>query len=172
MNGSGTADARLQALLESTLTFEFLDGGVGEKPRMDVPAVANSYATVGQVQRVPFWIDLPGKPAIKIQPGEGYLIPPNIECGYSIRTTRPARFCWAHVNYFVFESLNLFHLVNCPFRFSAAQGRAIAAINRRLHALANNTSLSLKAIAEKKVLGYRLLAILLKSATRSSDEVG
>jgi AraC family transcriptional regulator of arabinose operon len=123
------------------------------------------------VQRVPFWVELPGKEAVKIRAGEGYVLPPNVPYGYSIRTATPARFSWVHINYHVFDSLNLFHLLKCPIRYPAETGRAFAAINRQLHALGNDQSLSLKAIAEKKVLGYRLLVLLLNSATRSFNHV-
>jgi AraC-like DNA-binding protein len=163
------ATAGLQSLIESSLTFEYLEGDTREINGGIAQPVAHPFATVGQVQRRAFSIELPGGERVTVRPGEGYLLPPDVVFGYSV--PGPARFVWAHVNYRVFDSLNLFHLLQCPLRFASAVGRQFAEINGRLHALPPDRALSLRAIAGRKLLGYRLLVLLLDSGAQFATDM-
>jgi AraC-like DNA-binding protein len=161
----------LQNLLESSLAFEYLEGDTHELRHVNSRPLAHPFATIGQIQLNAFTVEFPGRAPVVIHANEGYLLPPDVVYGYSVRSPGPVRFVWAHINYRIFDSLNLFHLLRCPLRFPARVGGAIADINRQLHALPRDRALSLKSIAEKKVLGYRLLVLLLNSGARFDNNI-
>jgi len=163
------APPSLQGLIEASLAFEYLEGDTRKQGPGVARPIAHPFATVGQVLRGAFRVERPGKAPVVVHPNEGYVLPPDEVYGYSVPA--PAQFVWTHVNYRIFDSLNLFHLLQCPLRFPPAVGRALAGINRQLHAFPDDRALSLKAIAEKKALGYRLLALLLNSGARFDNDV-
>src|ERR1043166_3092812 len=165
------AQILLQNLLESSLSFEYLEGDTREHGPVRSRPLAHPFATIGQIQKGSFTVEGHGSEPVPTHPHDGYLLPPDVVYGYFVHDLGPARFVWAHINYRIFDSLNLFHLLQSPLRFPAKVGHVIADINRQLHAFPRDRALSLKSIAEKKALGYRLLALLLNSGARFDNDI-
>ena len=162
---------RLLSLVEASLAFEYLEGHTHHLLISPHTPRIYPFATIGQIQLADCWIEPVGQEPIRLRPNDGYLLPPGMPYSYSTRTHERTRFIWAHINYRVFNSLNLFQLLKCPVRFAPKVGHAIADITRQLQAFTGAGSISLKEIAEKKMLGFRLLAILLESSARAFDPI-
>ncbi len=165
------AQSRLLALVEASLEFEYLEGDTRDVIVSAHPQRTYPFATVGQIQVSDCWIESGDLERVRLRPDDGYLLRPGIPYSYSTRTRRAARFVWAHVNYRVFNSLNLFQLLPCPIRFPPTVGDVIGDINQQLHAFTGARAMTLREIAAKKELGYRLLRVLLESSEPVFDPI-
>ncbi len=152
--------AGLARLIETTLQFRYYRGGNYHTIISDQPH-SMPQMVVGQIvgNGLKSYTDLHGD--YIVNDGDGYCTPAGTLKRSVHLKNDAAMFHWAHVDFFVFNGVDLARLVDFPPVFSNNKGKQIGKINRRLLQIWEQEHLSLPDIIERKRLGMQLLEVLI-----------
>jgi len=162
----------LRNALEQSLAFEYLDGGEHRRQApLSLGWVTEPYAVVGQVLSGGMCLECEDRAPLRIAPGGGYAIPPGLRNRAVVQKRGAVTFRWAHINFWILGSVNLFSLLEMPVAFAPEDGARIGAMNMELLRLSQaGDPLSLATLARRKEIGFRFLSLLLEQACPRSGQ--
>ncbi|MBN1554771.1 MAG: helix-turn-helix domain-containing protein [Phycisphaerae bacterium] len=161
----------LDDILDRSLRFEFrsvgtasLDKGHSTGWRV-VPRLMISHAYQGRER-----LFLRNAKPLLIQTGETILLPAGIRHRVDVVGAQETR-CWAHVNYFILENLDLFSLFHIPLVVDKKPSRRIGELIRNHQARDQSSGQPgvLLCIAREKDFGFQLLEIMAPLCTPKAN---
>jgi len=159
----------LQELFLNTLDFHLYSCGVSHK---NLPYIEswtlrpNGYISQVLHATTTIYTKSPVTHTLTINPGEAVILPPNFphrsETLKNITQTT-AIFRWAHFQFFIAHSIDVFTFFELPFLLSVEQGELFGNFNRRFTELYRQKGNSaLKTSAEIKKTAFELLCVMLR----------
>lgn len=158
-------DPRLAEVIAGSIHFHFFRAG-----RLHVRLTADwhvhPYALIGQVRGGVVDLEVEGRPRRRLADGCGYVLKPDTAFRITMPRPRPLTYTWTHVNFTVFDTVDIFALIDVPDILPRAAGRLISEINwtqARLHR--GPDPAWLRRAVDEKVLGLRLLSVILRHSS-------
>lgn len=153
---------QLTELLEGTLQFEYLRGGV-TRTSLSRGISSNNFLVVGRVSGSAFEIIFKSGEKYLVKDGAGYCTPENMSYETVSRNGEKGTFTWSHLSFTILGGIPLTQLVSLPISYSQEVGKEIAAMNESLFATHVGEQ-TMGRIATRKRLGMEMLQKLLSSS--------
>jgi AraC family transcriptional regulator, arabinose operon regulatory protein len=109
-------------------------------------------------------VEIEGRPALKLGDRQAVCIPTGTHHQLSFENTKEGALLWSHVQYRVFASLDVVSLLAPPLILDGEAADAIGRISVDLAAIRDMDPLELSSILAKKLLGFRLLDVLVRAS--------
>ena len=147
-------------LIEASLEFHYYRSGNQHTALRD-GFHSYPHMVIGQIRGGDIISTLHDGTKISVADEHGYCFPRDETRSGKTKNGCIATFHWAHINYVIFNGVDLQRLIPIPYVHDKEAGKKIGRINRRLTQINEQKQLRIQDIVERKQLGFALLGILL-----------
>lgn len=161
----------LYGIINRTISFKYF-GGDKRKPFPPHATGWRNYPflVVVYVEDGDYYYEIRDEGRFYVQKGQAVLIPAGVI--HKVGMDGNGILSFAHIQYYYFENIDLMELLNVPFETDAEHGRIIAEILDELSFIHSKSSFTIKEIATSKMLGFKLLHVLMEiSESRKNQEM-
>ena len=155
----------IDAAFERSIDFEYYEsiaqvftGDVVDDHWLELP----NYV-IGQLRGGWIHLEVAGRPPLRVEDGEAYVIPANLSHRYWIHNLGRMRISNAHILYRILGNFDLLGWFEHPLSIAGADADRIGSLCRQMVELARSpAAASIPALVRKKALGLELLSTILE----------